>query len=78
MRKLGRFFTGALAMREQMLGSDHPDTAASLNNLAFVLRHLGDLAGARPLFDQGEGAQPRHSDTHLPCETLLRTCSRIG
>ena len=59
-----------------MLGSDHPDTAASLNNLAFVLRHQGDLAGARPLFDQGEGAQPRHSDTHLPCETLLRTCFR--
>jgi tetratricopeptide (TPR) repeat protein len=39
----------ALAIAEAAHGPDHPEVAASLNNLALVLRALGDLAGARPL-----------------------------
>jgi tetratricopeptide (TPR) repeat protein len=42
----------ALAIREKVLGSDHPDTAMSLNNLAELLRQQGDLKGARPLFER--------------------------
>jgi len=42
----------ALAIREKALGSEHPDTAASLNNLANVLKTQGDLAGARSLFER--------------------------
>ena len=42
----------ALAIREQALGPEHPDTATSVNNLAELLRAQGDLAGARPLYER--------------------------
>jgi tetratricopeptide (TPR) repeat protein len=38
----------ALAIRERVLGAEHSDTAASLNNLAILLQDQGDLAAARP------------------------------
>jgi hypothetical protein len=40
----------ALAIREKTFGLDHPGTAASLNNLAWLLQEQGELAAARPLF----------------------------
>lgn len=40
----------ALATRQQILGTEHPAVAQSLNNLAIVLRSKGDFAGAEPLF----------------------------
>jgi tetratricopeptide (TPR) repeat protein len=42
----------SLAIREEVLGSEHPDTATSLNSLALLLQDQGDLAGARPLFER--------------------------
>jgi tetratricopeptide (TPR) repeat protein len=42
-------FERALAIREKVLGPEHPDTAGSLNNLAALLKDQGDLAAARPL-----------------------------
>jgi tetratricopeptide (TPR) repeat protein len=42
----------ALAIREKVLGSEHPDTATSLNNLASLVHAQGDLAGARPLLER--------------------------
>jgi hypothetical protein len=39
--------------------SDHPDTATSLNNLAFLLQRQGDLAGARPLFERALAIRER-------------------
>jgi tetratricopeptide (TPR) repeat protein len=45
-------FERALAIREKALGPDHPLTATSLNNLASMLRDLGDLAAARPLYER--------------------------
>jgi hypothetical protein len=39
----------AVTIYEQRLGTDHPDTARSRNNLARVLRDQGDLDGARRL-----------------------------
>jgi tetratricopeptide (TPR) repeat protein len=42
-------FKRALAIYEKVLGSEHPSTATSLNNLASLLQAQGDLAGARPL-----------------------------
>jgi tetratricopeptide (TPR) repeat protein len=42
----------ALAIREIALGPKHPDTAASLSNLALLLHAQGDLAAARPLFER--------------------------
>jgi tetratricopeptide (TPR) repeat protein len=38
----------ALAISEKALGPDHLDTASSLNNLGYLLKSQGDLAGARP------------------------------
>src|SRR5262249_26389761 len=39
-----------LDIRRRWLGEDHPDTAASSNNLAFVLVNQGKYAEAEPLF----------------------------
>jgi tetratricopeptide (TPR) repeat protein len=65
LNRAGRYFHGravhaqaasflreALAIRERVLGPEHPDTAQSLNNLAMVLRDQGDLAAARPLYER--------------------------
>jgi tetratricopeptide (TPR) repeat protein len=58
----------ALAIREQVLGPQHPDTAQSLNNLGALLYAQGDLAGAKPyleralaIWEQVRG--PEHPDT---------------
>jgi class 3 adenylate cyclase/tetratricopeptide (TPR) repeat protein len=58
----------ALAIREQALGPEHPDTAESLGNLAVLLKTQGDLAGARPLLERAlaireKALGPEHSDT---------------
>ena len=45
-------FERALAIREKVLGPEHPRTAQSLNNLARLLQAQGDLAGARPLLER--------------------------
>jgi tetratricopeptide (TPR) repeat protein len=42
----------ALAIYERVLGSDHPDTATSLNNLAGLLEAQGAYAEAQPLFER--------------------------
>jgi tetratricopeptide (TPR) repeat protein len=48
----GPLLRDALAIDEKARGSEHPDTATSLNNLAYLLRDQGDLAGARPLYER--------------------------
>ena len=39
-----------MAIREKALGPEHPDTAASLNNLAALYYAMGDYAKAEPLY----------------------------
>jgi tetratricopeptide (TPR) repeat protein len=61
-------FSDALGVREKLLGPEHPDTATSLNNLALLLQHQGDLAGVRPLFERAlviweKALGPEHPDT---------------
>jgi class 3 adenylate cyclase/tetratricopeptide (TPR) repeat protein len=61
-------FEQALAIREKALGPDHPDTAMSLHNLAFLVRDQGDLATARPLYERAlaireKALGPEHPDT---------------
>lgn len=41
-----------LAIREKVLGPEHPDTALSLNNLGSLLQAEGDFVGARPLYER--------------------------
>ena len=45
-------FEQALAIRQTVLGENHPETANSLNNLAVLYRSQGDDARALPLFEQ--------------------------
>jgi hypothetical protein len=63
-------FRRALAIREKVLGPDHPDTAQSINNLALVLYAKGDYAGAEPLLRRAlaireKALGPNHPDTRL-------------
>jgi tetratricopeptide (TPR) repeat protein len=79
-------FERALAIRENVLGPEHPDTAMSLNNLALLLRDQGDLAGARPLFERAlaileKTLGPEHRDTATSLNNLalvLRTQGDLG
>ncbi len=55
LEKQGRYseaeplYRRALAIREKVLGAEHPDTAASLNDLAAVLEARGRYGEAEPL-----------------------------
>ena len=65
----------ALAIREKVLGPEHPDTAMSLNNLAVLLKDQGDLAGARPLYERALAITekvlgPEHPDTAMSLNNL--------
>ena len=42
----------ALTIREKVLGPEHPDTALSLNNLAFLYRDQGRLVEAASLLQR--------------------------
>ncbi|RRR75209.1 MAG: tetratricopeptide repeat-containing protein, partial [Candidatus Viridilinea halotolerans] len=42
----------ALAIREQVLGAEHPQTATSLNNLAELYRAQGNYGAALPLYER--------------------------
>jgi tetratricopeptide (TPR) repeat protein len=42
----------ALAIRQKVLGAEHPDTALSLNNLGLLLKDLGDYPGARSYYER--------------------------
>ena len=50
----------ALAIAETAYGPEHPDVGTALNNLATILRGLGELAAARPL------AEPRPGRVRRP------------
>jgi tetratricopeptide (TPR) repeat protein len=63
-----QMWRGALEAIETSLGPEHPDTAASLDNLAGLLQAQGDLAGARLLYERALAIRetvlgPEHLDT---------------
>jgi tetratricopeptide (TPR) repeat protein len=69
------YYERALAIREKVLGPEHPDTAMSLNNLAHLLQAQGDLAGARPLHERALAIRekvlgPEHPDTATSLNNL--------
>ncbi len=41
------YFEWALAIRQKVLGEEHPNTAESLNNMGYLLHLNGDLTGAQ-------------------------------
>jgi tetratricopeptide (TPR) repeat protein len=69
------YFERALAISEQVLGPEHPDTALSLNNLGYLLQAQGDLAGAKPYYERALAISeqvlgPEHPDTALSLNNL--------
>jgi tetratricopeptide (TPR) repeat protein len=68
LRSARPWFDRALAIRQKMLGPDHPDTAAALNSLAWLLYGQGELAAARHLYERALATRrrvlgPDHLDT---------------
>ena len=73
----------ALAIREGVLGPEHPATAASLNNLAGLLARQGNYAAARPLYERAlairEGVLgPEHPDTATSLNNLALLLASQG
>jgi tetratricopeptide (TPR) repeat protein len=60
----------ALAICEKSLGSEHPDTLDSLNNLAEVLRDQGDFAGARALCERALAISEKALDLERTLKAL--------
>jgi tetratricopeptide (TPR) repeat protein len=60
------FYERALGIREKTLGSNHPGTAASLNNLARLLIAEGNLAAARPLCERALVVSEKVLDSDHP------------
>jgi Tetratricopeptide repeat len=72
----------ALAIFEERLGADRPDTATSLDNLADVLVGLGDLDGARALLERVLALHqhrlgPDHPDTVLSRQRLAAVAAAL-
>jgi tetratricopeptide (TPR) repeat protein len=73
----------ALEIREKVLGPEHPDTATSLNNLAFLLEDQADFAGARPLYESALKIRekvlgPEHPETATSLNNLGFLLHRQG
>ena len=70
-------------IREKVLGSEHPDTAMSLNNLASLLRAHGDLAGARQPYERALAIKEKvlgaeHPETAASLSNLGRLSRDLG
>src|SRR5260370_28512666 len=77
-REAEPLYQRALAIREQQLGPEHPDTASSLNNLAVLYRAQGKYEQAEPLLkralaiaEQQSGPQHPVTATKLNNQTVL-------
>jgi len=73
----------ALAIDEAAYGPDHPDVGIRLNNLALILRDLGDPAGARPLQERALGIDeaaygPDHPDVGTDLNNLAQILQDLG
>jgi tetratricopeptide (TPR) repeat protein len=76
-------FERALAIRQKLLGPEHPDTATSLSNLARLLGKSGHTDDAEPLFKRaiaiGEKARGLgHPLTQRYCSHYARLCLDTG
>jgi tetratricopeptide (TPR) repeat protein len=73
----------ALAIREKLLGAEHPDTATSLNNLARLLKSQANYEGARPLYQRAleiyeKTLGPEHPWTATALNNLARLLQDQG
>ena len=75
-------FQRALAIRERVLGAEHPDTASSLNNLAILYRNQGKYEQAEPLYQRALTIYERvlgaeHPDTKRVRENYLELLEKM-
>jgi tetratricopeptide (TPR) repeat protein len=73
----------ALTITEDTYGSNHPDVAANLNNLATTLRDLGQPAYAHPLLERTLAITeatngPNHPDVATALNNLALTLRDLG
>jgi len=69
------WYERTVALREKVLGSDHPETARAMNELGTMLWARGDLRAARPLLERALAIReralgPDHSDTTADLNNL--------
>jgi len=72
-----------LAIREQALGPNHPNTATSLNNLALLYIDTGAFDQALPLFERALAIKeralgPDHPDTATSLDSIAHLYQKIG
>ena len=68
---------------EAVHGPDHPDVAASLNNLALILRDLGQPGEARPLLERALAIDeavygPDHPEVATDLDNLAMILEDLG
>ena len=73
----------AMQVREQVLGAEHPDTLASVNNLALLYKSQGRYAEAEPLYQRALAAfervlGPEHPNTLTSVNNLAGLYARQG
>ena len=71
------FYQRALAIREKVLGPNHPSVATSLNNLALLYYDRGNYAEAEPLYQRALTIRekvlgPNHPDVAISLNNLAR------
>ncbi|MGW7328136.1 tetratricopeptide repeat protein [Streptomyces sp. NPDC054840] len=76
-------FQRALATQERVLGTDHPNTLASRNNLAYAYESAGDLGRAMSLFERTLEDRERvlgadHPDTLISRNNLAYAYKSAG
>ncbi len=70
-------FRQALEIRKRALGENHPDYAASLNNLAALYEEMGDYAKAEPLYREALAIDKRAlGENHPDYATSLNNLGR--
>jgi serine/threonine protein kinase/tetratricopeptide (TPR) repeat protein len=71
-----------LALREELLGTDHPDVAVTLHNLGLLRLSIGDRAEARALLERALAIReatlgPDHPDVAATADALGETLLRL-
>ena len=72
-----------LDIREKELGPDHVDVAASLNNIAVLLKTSGQFEEAEEMYNRSiaikeKALGPNHPQVSLPVQCILVVCQPLG
>ncbi|MCX5698057.1 MAG: tetratricopeptide repeat protein [Candidatus Omnitrophica bacterium] len=68
----------ALAIREKILGPEHPDTATSLGNLALLLYKKGEYQAAEPLYRRALAIREKMLDPNSKSSVTATTLNNLA